>query len=101
MRDDNLNKIRALWLICIAIIFIFTNLSLPKGGYAGQSLFILAVPSFFLYLIFIGIEELLRSKRKRVIKRFVIFKIDRKKLFPYIKEKTFWIPTYGGANPSN
>jgi len=66
--DNNLNKIRALWLIafpiCIAINFLVV-IALG-GGYSayGEDWIFIVVPTFFLYLLFLGIEELLRPKKK-------------------------------------
>ena len=68
MSDNNLNKIRALWLIafpiCVAInVLVVFSLGFGYSAYGEDWVFIL-VPTFFLYLLFLGIEELLRPKNK-------------------------------------
>ena len=72
MGNNNLNKIWALWLIafpiCIAInVLVVISLG---GGYSayGEDWIFIVIPTFFLFLIFIGIEELLRPKNKEEIK---------------------------------
>ena len=68
-----MNKIRALWLIafpiCIAInVLVVVSLGYGDSAY-GEGLVFILVPTYFLFLIFIGIEDLLLARKKREIKR--------------------------------
>jgi len=63
-----LDKIRALWLIAFPLCIVINVLVVVSLGYGnsayGKGLVFILVPTYFLYLLFLGIEESYGQKRR-------------------------------------